>query len=498
MANRTPNLALLLPGLGEYTNTWHTPVNNNFTVVDEAIGAINVELQDARFSLGTLAEFLAIGHNSDGTLKPTAEVQAARSSFVYGHKEGSADFDLYALNFRRDREVWRARSGRPDLRGGVAYPWSFGPNMILDGSKDAEGYPTWLGSTGANANIDGSLTPIILMIDGKIARIRTLKQVPISGGAGTYYLYADFQEDGVSTFSGTAGACGGSEGGTDAEYRYHLDSPDLTTKDVQVGDLLRYLDQGAAGDYLVDEIAPEGNPAQARIVGLFPTTASGITYDFIDPLAVTLGFDAAETPAAGRIFIGEVDFDGAAITTYRPRHFKDRFVGEWRAVDVSGTPDFEEIWNHRLGTDQLDITIQVSQANDGSEPVEELSLTQLTNGLGVNTTAGDLAVAADNGSLAYVPDNGTLGTQNAAGPDVHSHAISGTVGGALTGSVDASLSGSPASSLTGAVEPDNSVKMKASRNAIWVKNTIASAFYRDYSGIVRTTGFIRVIIAKKG
>lgn len=491
MANFTSTLQLTLPGLGEFNNSWHTPVNGNFTKIDTWANGINVEIQNARFSKSTLAAFLTVGHNSDGTLKPTDEVSDARNSFVYGHKTGTADNELSDLSYQRDKEVWAARSGQTSLREGIAYPRSFGRQKILDGAKDVTGAPTWGGNVSDKVVVDGSVTPLILEIDGKIGRIRTQKEVTLSGAAGTYFIYADFNSDGESVFSAVDG-----ETGLDSlsEPRVHRDvGTDFTTLNVQSGDMLRYNSPAnIAGEYLIEDVAYNSENDKLRIVGLFPEASiSSIDYSILDPLGVTLGFSATETPAAGRIFIAEAEFDGASVTAVRARHFGDTFVGEWRAVDVSSAALFEEIWNHRLGTDQIDVVIQASQANDGTQPVEVLSLATLTDTLGVTTDAGTLAVNVNN-TLGYTPDNGTLGLTSG------DQTLTGVVGGTLTGDVTGSLTGDPAASLTGSINTSGSVRMKSTRNQIWVKNVVSNVFYTDYDLAPRQTGYIRVIVSKKG
>jgi hypothetical protein len=228
------------------------------------------------------------------------------------------------------------------------------------------------------------------------------------------------------------------------------------------------------------------------ITGLFPQSSiSNIDYEIIDPLGVALGFSDTEVATAGRGFLVEADFDGTAVTAVRARHFGDTFVGEWRAIDVSSVGTFEESWTHKLGTDKIDVTVQVSQANDGTLPIEEISLATLTNTLGVTAAIGTLAPNVVN-TLAYTPSNGTLsltpGTQ----------ALTGAVAGSLSGGVAVTLTGSPTASLTGSINVAGSVKMKATRNQVWVKNVVSGVFYRDYDNVPRQTGYIRVLISKKG
>src|SRR5271166_4649830 len=84
MATNTPNLDLVLPGLGEFTNNWNVPLNQNFTTIDTAIGNIDGTLTDAQGSQASLNARLSISLNADGTLVPIPEIKKAETSQVYG------------------------------------------------------------------------------------------------------------------------------------------------------------------------------------------------------------------------------------------------------------------------------------------------------------------------------------------------------------------------------------------------------------------------------
>ena len=240
---------------------------------------------------------------------------------------------------------------------------------------------------------------------------------------------------------------------------------------MQPGDKLTLIDGNDAGEYFIEEIAPDSNNDQLKIIGLFPNGGlSSINYTIIDPLAVTLGFASTETAAANRIFIGEADFDGAAVTAVRPRQYLDVYVGDWRSIDVSGPSTFEEVWNHYLGSDQLSVVVQVSQADDGSTHVEEMSLATLEDTLTVNGTIGSLVYNAG----SFNPGSGDATY------------------------TDGNISGTPGASRSGDILPDRSVKYKWDRNTVTVKNAVASKFYTDYDSNVRQTGFIRVVVRKRG
>lgn len=499
MATRTTNLSLELPNNGEYRDSWDTPNNANFTKVDIAYGLLAKEIQEARFTKSSLKGFLEVAHNSDGTLLPTEEVEKARNSFLYGHKDGTTPFTLDTLLLKKDKDIWAALEGEPSIRKALANRFSVLPDQIISGSKTGLGYPAWSGYTGAKALAEGTTTPIYMVINGFLNRIRSLKEVTISGGAGWYFVYAEHQDDGQVIQSGTEIAVCGEDNNQEVRLHEH-DGTNYVVAGVKVGDILRYTTPATvAGDYIVEEVAPNGNVDQLLIRGVFPESIGSITYQIIDPLAVTLGFtDDPSTLTENQFIVMEAYYDGvSAVTSVKPRNFGDKFVSEWRAIDVSSVPNFEEEFTHYLGTDALDITIQACQVNDGTEAVEELSLAKINNTLGVNADKGTLAVGINN-NLTHSVTN-TLMTQS-AGTDPHTHVVAGT--GSLTvdhgGTISASISGNITASLTGGVTPYNSVLMKATRNSVWIKNAVASLFYRDYDNADRQTGYLRVIVTKKG
>lgn len=475
MADSTSFLGLVLPGKGEYRDLWWEPLNDNFSDLDTWANGINNEIVEARQSTGSLKAFLEVGHDVNGNLKPTQEVAAAQSSSVYGF---TAESDLGSRLKESDLEIWRAREGYPALRDSLAMRMS-PATMIISGTKSTPGYPTWMGHTGAKAEADGSVTPLMLSIDGKICRIRTQKELTLSGGSGVKYVYAAFQAAGVLTVDGDSG-----DGTTmmDGDLNATLFSDttrDFSSLDVKAGDILTILGLTKnAGQYIIQEIAPGGVTSRLKIIGKFSLVNANLSYTIHDPLAVTLGFDTTEVPATGKIYIGEADYDGVnTVTAVRPRHFKDTFVGEWRAVDATaGGGVIEQIYNHALGSDILDISVQASQANDGTGTVVELMAGSLTSTLGFTPGNGTLAV------------NITDGVTWNAGTSDATH--TGTVTGSLTGTVGGALSGS--------VNLDNAVLLQWNKNQVWVKNAVVNKFYRDYSGAVKTGGFLRVIVRKRG
>lgn len=507
MPSTTAHLSLILPGFGEYRDSWWEPLNDNFQKIDDEALAISNEIVDARQTMPSLLDYLQVGHEPDGSLKATPEVTDARNSAVYGHRDPVSNtlFSLVDRLNQVDREMWKAREGRTSLLDALAFrEYAFG-NMILSGTKNLNGYPSWMGFTGANVNVNGSAEAINLLIDGKLGRVRTSKDVLISGGAGTKYIYAQYEADGVITIDGDTStpppvtATGVTSADVNSEMTLFTDASivDFTAEDVQPGDLLVILTGGDAGEYIIKEVAPGGNIQQLKISGIFPVGGlSSINYVIRDRQAVTLGFDIAETPVAGKIYIGEADWDGVAVTAVRPRHFKDVFVSEWRPIDVTSPTTFTEIFQHGLGSDVLDASVQVSQADDGSLPVEELSMARISSTLAFTPSNGTLAVGI--GSLAT--GIGTLGISNTLGLTAGDQTLTGsvTLTGAPTLSGAPALSGTVGGSIGGSVQMDRSAICNWDKNKFRVKNAHSGVFYKDYSDVVRTSGFLRVVVRKRG
>lgn len=512
MATKTPFLELLLPELGEYRDTWHAPLNDNLITVDAAIQSVTEEVINARQGKTSLLAYLQVSINNDGTLKAAPEVVKARNSFVYGQRDpvSNALFTLKDRLNQVDKEVWAGREGQTSLLEALASRETQITSMILTGTKNVNGYPTWLSYSAANVIVNGVGTPIWMMIDGKQCRVRTQKNITLTGSAGMKYIYAQYSATGAQVVDGDsaspppAAANGTTSIDINSEATLFTDvTRDFTSEDVQPGDLLTLLTGSDAGEYLIKEVAPGGVLTQLKIVGIFPVGGlSSIDYTIADRLGVTLGFDTALSPATGKLYIGDAYFDGVAVATIpsdtasvRALHFKDTFVGEWRAVDVGVTPTFEEVYQQGLRSDVLDVCVQVSQADDGTQPVEELSVGQLVNTFGYTPSNGTLTVGV--GTLAV-----GIGTLAVSAVGLSAGAQTITSQPALTGSPALTgaptLSGTVGGTLSGSVQMSRAVAVNWDLNKVRVKNVHSNTFYKDYSGTIRTAGFIRVVVRKRG
>lgn len=455
MANISPFLKMTLPENSEYMDTWDSPLNDNFLAIDTWAKDIQDEIVEARFGKTSLFNFLSLSHNSDGSLKPTDEVKASRSSALYGNKSAtSIAYTLYERLAQGDLETLKLRAGYSDTREMVSNIIEK-KNAVLSGPKDSNGYPTWIGYTGVNLQVDGSATPVVFSIFGKIAKLRKNQQVVISGGAGARYLAAVFNEDGLVTVDGDSAtpppaSSTGTIGSDGVELTILEDlEVDFTTKDVRAGDVLDILGTGDnAGRYLIKTVAPGGNVNRLQVIGIFPgATESSVAYNVRDFNAVSFVADTAKDPA--KFYVAELYFDGSAITSAMAISYSDFFVGEWRSVDLAVTPTFTETWNHALFDDAIEVTYQVSQANDGSQPVEFLTVMGIENTLLLSNT------------LALNP----------ATPQ------------ALTGAV----------AFTGGVTPTRGIKASVTNKTVTISNLVNNFLYKDFSGASRNSGFVRVI-----
>lgn len=451
MSSTTDYLKLLLPGNGEYENSWDEVLNADLIAIDTAIKNVTTEVEEARLGKSSLSELLSISINTDGSLIATPEVVAARNSFLYGDEDAlSQDLDLGSRLNLLDNDLFFFRSGLTGFREMLS-KMNGAPKSILSGVKDSNGYPTWLASTGVNVNVDGSVENIYMSIYGKMGRIRKQEQITISGAVGEKYLYASYNPGGVIRVDGSASANGvvSSDG---AKVRwFDVSTSDFTLLDVKPGDILEILGTGVnAGVYQIKQVAPGAVTTRLLIYGVFKggVAQASLNYTIKDPFAMTLGFDVAKTEVDGKLYFGVASFDGIAVTSVKAMNFADCFISEWRAVDVSATTTFTEVFNHNLFDDALEVFIEVSQANDGSDYVEELSKSQINNSLAITN------------SLAL-----SSGTQT------------------LSGSV----------TLTGELVEARSANVRWNKYTVEVANVTPGLFYKNFSGATLTVGYVRVI-----
>lgn len=117
----TPNISLEEPGLGDYVNGWNVPLNSNFSIVDQVMGAsTTIALSNSNVSL-TIQEaaFATIILSGGITTNLTLTLPATLGGRRYIWNQTSGAFTVTVLN------------GSSDPGGGVAVPQGLITPVIL-------------------------------------------------------------------------------------------------------------------------------------------------------------------------------------------------------------------------------------------------------------------------------------------------------------------------------------------------------------------------------
>lgn len=485
MATKTPNLQLIKPAKGEYFNNWHTPMNLNWDVVDEVVGGISDEVTEARGTEATLNDRLNTGLEPNGTLKPTTEFLAARSSTIYGSDDGTTDYTLDVRLEQSEVEIFYARQQKAKLLDSLA--WAEDGNSQNAVISAATNFLTF---SGAVVTCNGAVTALEANINGYRQVVRTNKTVTISGAAATYYLYLQRASSGetIYTIPATSGAAT-TYTPTTKLSKLTAAGANFVTAGVKPGDIFRVtgpISNPNIGDYVVHSTNVEDptnlNPNELRIIGEFATTSTGLDGIVINPIAPTLGFTATAhsktfSRVAGKIFIGRCVFDGAnvtSVTIYALKGIYDAFT------NVASLPLSATI-AHNLGYVPSKITFYASQANDFSQPIEMLSVAEMSAGAASITTG---SISTTNAIVNFSAGLTTL-TPNT--PQVLSFT-------APTLSYTDQVVNYTAPVLTyTAPVLRRSVIARMSDTTVEVKNATTGLFYRDFSGADQTTGFLRIV-----
>ena len=405
MSTKTANLGLVKPDFSEFTDSWHIPLNKNFDIIDDAIGLLQASMDTAKGTQASVGARLDVSLNADGSLKDVPEIATARNSTVYGADNGTINFSLDERLERGDREAFDARAGASSLLDAVAFVSNdFAHNSVISGPTN------FLTFTGANVKADGSSTPIVANISGYKRVIRTLKQVAISGAAGTYYIYLDRNAAGTIILDRTLLA--NNTGNTALDgfsklARFTDSSQNFVTSGVQPGDILEITTTGSLNAYQYIVKSVDG-PNTLSIYGWFESVQSNLNYKITNPLDPVMGFTATApsikfAPVADRIFIGSCVFDGANVTSLTQFANKGRYE-EWFSVSLLGG-DYLITATHKLGYIPTKISLYASQANDYTQPLEPLAVAQVS-GVGVTD---DRACIADMSLTTIRVKNATNG-----------------------------------------------------------------------------------------
>lgn len=384
MAATTLNIGLTLPAFGEFTDSWNTPINNNFTIIDAQIGTLIGLTGSAAGTQADLNTRLSVSLNPDGSLKPIPEVEAARNSSVYGAANGTTDFVLDDRLEAGDREVFNARSGALSLSAALAANADdFVSNSVISSATN------FLTFTGANVKADGSVTPIVANINGFRQVVRTQKSVAISGPAATYYVTLNLNAGGdvlVAQLNTGSQNTGSISADVNSNLTLFMDSTqNFVASGVQPGDLLTITTVGSP-NYYTYTIAAVNGANSLSIVGWFELAQTGLNYQINNPLAPALNFTATPNPAryarsSGLIYIGSCVFDGTNVTSLIQYQAKGRFE-QWFSVSLT-SGNFLITALHSIGFVPTKLWLYASQANDYSQPIEPLGVVSIS-GSGVS------------------------------------------------------------------------------------------------------------------
>lgn len=479
MAGKTNFLDLVLPANNEFNNTWEIPMNDNFVKVDLAIEDISNEIQSARFAKTTLAEFLAVAHFSDGTLRPSDEQADGRNSPVYGDDAGGEDFELKDRLDLGEYETFYARENEADLLTNLSRRLADNDYLdkVLQGAADNDGAPNFLSSSGAEFLLNGDPTEILFNVGGYLMKLRDDISVDVTGADGTKYLYAQRP---TSTFivydrSTQEAAATTSNALNNDKVQVIVDSgQDFSAQKVRAGMILRVLNTQVAGDYVIDTVGFDGNADQLLIIGKFSTAIASINYQILDPLRPEFVVEDTYAPGYGKCYIGEGDFAGGSLTSDRTYAFKGKYESPYEAIDVTSTPTQTTTLNHNLGKLPSKITVYACQNNDGTGDHELLTTADVDNDLSVTT----------NNTLVYTPEVLTQGVFDPGTSDasfIESELADGSLDGDVTSTID------------GTVYVNNGVRVKFDRNTITIRNSRDNLFYKDFDGTEQQVGYLKVV-----
>lgn len=382
MATKTPNLQLILPGLGEFTDRWNEPLNSNFEVIDEAIGAIDDEITAARGSQTNLNTRISVALNNDGTLKAVPEISKARNSTIYGADDGVTDFDLDRRIELGDIEAFNARMGLTSLIDSLAFA---GNDDVSDSVLSAaSNYITY---TGANVKVDGQTQPVVANINGYRQVIRVQKQVTISGSPGSYYITMDrsptgellLDRTGVGQDTGTV-----SLGPTTKLNKFSDSTQNFISLGVQPGDVIEVTTNGSPNKFTY-VVASIFSATELLIIGRFESAQANLNYKITYPIGPSINFTATPhaakfAPVSNKIYIAKVAFDGTNVTSITQYALKGRYE---EFFSVNAAPTFEINAVHALGYFPRKLEVLASQANNYTANLEPLG-TGVASGSGVN------------------------------------------------------------------------------------------------------------------
>jgi len=214
-----------------------------------------------------------------------------------------------------------------------------------------------------------------------------------------------------------------------------------------------------------------------------------------------VGKETPEGTDASKLYIGEVTVASGAVSDYHARQHGDTFISQWEdgeVVDITAGTGIESFeYYHGLNSEYLDVSVQVCATIGGS--VEVLGFTSLTyGGLDVSIDATGLGVSKT-GTVVYTAPTVVPAVLVPNTPQILSGGYQSNAGG-VSDTIAVAITGKDTvtGELTGNLYTNNAVRIKWDKNRIWVKNAASGKFYKSFGDVVVTSGYIRVIVRRRG
>lgn len=418
MAKSTQNLGLILPSNNEFFDAWDVPINENFTLIDTAVGSVVGEVAAARGSAPDLATRLTLAMDTYGNPNPPAEMSSARVSTVYGgFTSGAVAFGLNDRIEEGDREVFFARQSQADLISSLAVNADYGRHNTITSAP-----ANFLTYTGRAISLNGSTAQVVANINGYQQIVRyspnmspsagviLTTTLPASGsGTQSYYLTLT-RSTGGSTIVTGSGTGSMSQYTTNSLWATLTDSSvNFSALGVRPGDVLKITAPSGnpfINQYVVLATHVEDNSLsinQVAIKGQFtsigtsvstPQPYSGLSYTISNPLQPTLGYESTAHPKVftrqtDKIYIGRCSYNYSTSTmsSFITYATNGSFSG-FSTLITPSSGSWSYTFNHNLGYFPSKVSIFASTANDFSAPLDLLSVAEGSVSTSVTPSSG--------------------------------------------------------------------------------------------------------------
>jgi len=424
MPKFTSFLNMTLPELNEFTDSWHTPLNQNFEDLDDWLKNLYDNLvatgtggtwSALRGNKNSLAERIGVSIDSDGNLNVS-------SSSEFSDMGTSVTRGVFSTPAARlddgDYEVYEARqpmagsrfspmpAGGPSagfplerLDAGVALrtndfrdvadpiaspsrPWA--PGLVSGGATPLISIPD---TSEGHIGIEGGGTTAVFNIDGYIFRIREqilFDYSALSVTAGNYvWIYLSRNETDYNNASFKYSEVGGVPAAKDirklksgtgvtssSTFTDSAGTWNTAPFKVKEGDILVVESGTSIGSYVIAGLVSGSEDTQLTIKGQFPAGET-VTYHIFDRFMPNIGAVVASTnpsdqysepPAVdGRVYIGRVKHvSGGAPTEVVTFAKNGVYVSGWTSFDVT-LSEYSNTFAHNLGVVPSQIDIWVRE-----------------------------------------------------------------------------------------------------------------------------------------